>query len=42
MHDYDCPSTGCDHVAPSMDHLVDHVSDVHGWTPAVALGRDGD
>lgn len=30
-----CPA--CPHDAPSMDHLVDHISDEHGWVPNAKL-----
>lgn len=30
-----CP--GCDVECDSMDHLVDHISDEHGWVPAADL-----
>jgi hypothetical protein len=28
-----CPACGTERQ--SMDHLVDHISDEHGWTPAI-------
>jgi hypothetical protein len=32
-----CPE--CDHVAPSMDHLVDHLTDEHDVYSWVTAGR---
>jgi hypothetical protein len=36
MHEYvTCPVCGIG--KQTMDHLVDHVTDDHGWAPAAAL-----
>lgn len=29
LHGKDCPETDCDAVEPTMDHLVDHLTDEH-------------
>jgi hypothetical protein len=36
---FECPA--CGHRAPTMDHLVDHSTDAHGWAVTKRLGDLG-
>lgn len=39
LHGEECPETGCDHIAQSMNHLVDHITDEHDIYHWVTSGR---